>query len=73
MHTMTDEEISQWCRARRTHPQRLLARERVLAVPCPQCDALEDENCLKRNGVDGRKSNHLPRVFEALRALYHFD
>lgn len=68
---MNDEEIETWARERGTMPQRLLSRERVMGVPCRLCGADRDENCMKARGGP-RSSNHMPRVFDALRAFYHF-
>lgn len=69
---VTDDEILAWCRARDTFPQRLLSRERVMGVVCPECGSDRDENCLKRGDRGYRTSNHMGRVFDALRAFYDF-
>lgn len=70
---LTDDQIEQWCQAKGTSPQRLLSRERVMGVPCPRCFADRDEHCLKARGGVPRASNHIGRVFNALRAFYTFD
>lgn len=70
---MTDTEIENWCHARRVNPQRLLSRERVMGVPCPKCGADRDESCAKARNRGPRTSNHMLRVFDALRAFYVFN
>lgn len=67
---MTDDEIKDWCLRRGIGPQQLLARERVMGVACPRCLADRDENCTGRRGP--RTSNHIERVFDALRAFHSF-
>lgn len=69
---MTNDEIEKYCRDRDTFPQRLIPRERVLGVPCPQCGVDRDEHCLRAGGRGVRTSNHMGRVFDALRAFYVF-
>lgn len=70
---MTDDQIKAWCSDHQCSPQRLLSRERVMGVSCAQCGADRDESCRRRDGLTSRTSNHLPRVFDALRAFYRFD
>jgi hypothetical protein len=64
-HIPTDEEILIYCHSRDLAAPQLLPARLVRNVPCQECGADSEENCI---GVDGRyrKANHMDRVFDAI-------
>lgn len=56
-------------RATGRHPQSLIPRTTVRQVPCRYCRALAGEQCtsVRRGERRARESNHMERVFDALR------
>lgn len=71
---MNDRQLVLWCRNRRIRAQQVLSRSIVRGVACPVCGARAGERCWSsRREPCYRESNHLERVFEAIRKEFAED